>query len=508
MILKLQNGKPLPSLETIKRLPKRQSVQKQQSIKAREKTERWTKEQINKAKNTRTWRSKIADALHISGVGLTGIGLIGSFVTAPAATALGIAGGIAGEKAVDKASKKITGRTWNENMQKYLGLGPTLSSMLNPGGWIGGGVGVKISKFRPKAGYLGMNGVPMERKPTKVENIFNFERWFRQRDPKYVTEQDKKILTEHLPEYKRIQEKALDEKNYMVVDKNFPGATQTKDGRYVFQGDEGSWIQSKSKDFKAKAKDKVVKIGYKGGNDQKAVEGMIQEHAPETFPIQDNGVFFAGPQSYANGYNAGKPAPGFWLFFRKPYDMLTEGKKPFLLEDNNIRFARLVESSPSFKGEFPPKTLENLNKVFNSEYLKNPEVMKIITGNPNTMNPQQLAKRAEILNKIVEGKPREFYNILDNYIKSQIKVGRSPSRGNYFDGYIGRDHALGYGYDNNGNIVDNMWEFGSNPPTYVIKYPQQASLLIGNNGSFAGPAYSRKKGGKLYERLKRFRKRQ
>jgi len=33
-----------------------------------------------------------------------------------------------------------------------------------------------------------MNGAPMKKKPTKVENIFNFERWFKGRDPKYVTE--------------------------------------------------------------------------------------------------------------------------------------------------------------------------------------------------------------------------------------------------------------------------------------------------------------------------------
>jgi len=105
---------------------------------------------------------------------------------APAATALGMVGGIAGEKAVDKASKKITGRTWDENMKKYFGLGPTMSALLNPGGWIGGSAGAKASKFRPKAGYLGMNGAPMER--TSVNKLFDFERWFRQRDPKYVTE--------------------------------------------------------------------------------------------------------------------------------------------------------------------------------------------------------------------------------------------------------------------------------------------------------------------------------
>lgn len=172
MIYKFQSGKQLPSLESIKKLPKRRSVQEQQGIAAREQTEKWTKEQINKAKNTKTWRSKAADKLHTAGVGLTGVGLVGSFAMAPAATALGMVGGIAGEKAVDKASKKITGRTWNENMQKYLGLGPTLSSMLNPGGWIGGGLGVKASAYKPKPGYLGMNGGPS----IKVPDGYSFVR--------------------------------------------------------------------------------------------------------------------------------------------------------------------------------------------------------------------------------------------------------------------------------------------------------------------------------------------
>ena len=73
----------------------------------------------------------------------------------------------------------------------------------------------------------------------------------------------------------------------------------------------------------------------------------------------------------------------------------------------------------------------------------------------------------------------------------------NPLRGIYYDGFIGRDHTLGYGLDELGSIKDFKWPFGSNPETYVITQPGQASLLVGNNGAFSGPAYSRKMGGKL-----------
>ena len=68
----------------------------------------------------------------------------------------------------------------------------------------------------------------------------------------------------------------------------------------------------------------------------------------------------------------------------------------------------------------------------------------------------------------------------------------NPMRGTYYDGFIGRDHTLGWSPEK-----DLMWPFGSNPETYVTIYPQQSKLLIGNNGAFEGSAYSRKKGGKL-----------
>lgn len=363
--------------------------------------------------------------------------------------------------------------------------------------------------FTPTTKYiLNPNQVRSSRvRITPVNKIFDPERWFRFRDPKYVTEQDKKILAEHLPEYKLIQEKALDEGNYMQTSKGFPNSVRTEDGRYVFQGDEGSWIQSQSKDFQTKFKGKTLKIGYKGGADQK-IEGIVNTHTPETFPVQDNGVFFTGVQDYANLYNNGKPSPAFWLGFRKPYDMLNGGKKPFFLENNNIRFVRSVEASPSFKGEFPDQTINTIHRVWNSNFINDPEIMKLLTSNPYTLNPQQAKMRLELLHKIRSGQHRNIRDdFIENIVKKNIQSGKyRPLAGNYYDGYIGRDHAFGYG-EYNGVVKDDMWTFGSFPETYVIKQPEQAASVIGNNGAFKGPAYTRKLGGKLYDtRFKRFRR--
>lgn len=43
----------------------------------------------------------------------------------------------------------------------------------------------------------------------------------------------------------------------------------------------------------------------------------------------------------------------------------------------------------------------------------------------------------------------------------------NPMRGIYYDGFIGRDHTLGWSPEK-----DLMWSFGSNPETYVTIYPQ------------------------------------
>lgn len=169
MIYKLQDGNTLPSLQSIQRLKKRNEPKEDAWGKEKERVQKET----DKIKQENSWMGKTANVLHHIGVGATGLGLLGSFITAPAATALGLIGGIAGEQAVNKATKKVSdfltngkGKTWNEYAEQ-LGLSPTLAAITNPGGWFGGGLGVKASQYRPKPGYLGMNGAPMK----KVNNI-------------------------------------------------------------------------------------------------------------------------------------------------------------------------------------------------------------------------------------------------------------------------------------------------------------------------------------------------
>lgn len=496
MIYKLQSGNTLPSLQSIQRLKKRDDPKEDAWGKEKERIQK----QTDKIKQENSWMGKTADVLHHIGVGSTGLGLLGSFIAAPAATALGLIGGIAGEQTVNKATKKVSnfltngkGKTWNEYAEQ-LGLSPTLAAITNPGGWLGGGLGTKVSQYRPKPGYLGMNGAPMEKKPTKVENIFNFEHWFKGRDPKYVTEQDKKILTEHLPEYKRIQEEALDNGTYMQTSEGFPNSVKTEDGRYIFQGDEGSWIQSQSKDFKAKFGNKTLRIGYKGGTDQKAIEGGIQEHAPETFPEQDKGIFFAADKRYADRYNHGsRETPGFWLGFSKPYNMINGGQRPFLLESEAIRYMRSIDAMPSFKS-FPDKPFEVLGNIWGDlSYLKDPKIMSIITKDPNKMTKAEMAERVRILSRIRAGQNNDRVKQFGKMVDANVKSGRwQPTRSTHYDGYIGRDHTLLWSPEN-----DVMAPFGSHPESYVITKPEQASILMGNNGAFSGPAYSRKRGGKL-----------
>lgn len=336
-------------------------------------------------------------------------------------------------------------------------------------------------------------------KATSVKKIFDPNRWFKLRNPQYVTQRDIKTLESFLPEYKNIQEKALDEGNYMIVSKGFPGSKQLEDGRYIFQGDEGSWIQSQSKNFKAKFGDKTLKIGYKGGTDQKAIEGGIQEHAPETFPEQDKGIFFAADKRYADKYNHGTgETPGFWLGFSKPYDMINGGQRPFLLESEAIRYMRSIDAMPSFKS-FPDKPFEILGNIWGDlSYLKNPKIMSIITKDPNKMTAAELAERVKILSKIRAGQNNNNMKQFGRMVDANVKSGRwQPLRSTHYDGYIGRDHSLRWSSE-----YDPMEPFGSHPESYVITKPEQASILVGNNGSFNGPAYSRKHGGKLKFKIK------
>ena len=364
-----------------------------------------------------------------------------------------------------------------------------------------------VQKFKQRRILKGQLGIILRNvgkniiKRTPVKQIFETNRWNRFRDPKYVTQQDLEITKSLLPEYNTIQEKALDEGKYMIVSEDSPLAPlaqRLEDGRLLFTGDEGTWIQSQSDNFKSRAKgSKKIKVGFKGGTDQK-IEGASNAHAPETFPDQENGVFFAGPQGYANTYNMGKEAPGFWLFFDRPYDMLEGGQKPFLLEDENVRFVRGVESSLSFRGEIPDQTINTLHKVWNSEYLNDPEIMKIVTGDPNKMTSEQLALRTEIYKRIRQGQDRQNYGKLQTMTDARVKSGQFRPTASYHDGFIGRDHTLGWGIYKNGVISDEMWPWGGNPETFVITKPQQAKLLVGNNGLFNdGAVYSRKKGGNI-----------
>lgn len=263
--------------------------------------------------------------------------------------------------------------------------------------------------YRLKPGYVGVNGVGIERKP--ISEIFEQERWNRFRNPKYVTEADRVELESHFPEYKTIQERAMDEGNYMIIPENSPLAktsVQLDDGRLLYTGDEGTWIQSQSENFKAIQNGTTTKVGFKGGTDQKEIEGVTSNHAPETFPNQENGVFFAGPRLYADTYNHGQESPGFWLFFRNPYNMLDGGKRAFPLEDNTVRFVRGVMSSPSYKGgEVPIQTYNTINKAWNAEYLNNPEIIEFLSRDPNKMSPSELVKRDNLLKTIRQGQLSE-----------------------------------------------------------------------------------------------------
>ena len=107
-------------------------------------------------------------------------------------------------------------------------------------------------EFHLPSGRAGMGTFPDDIRITPVEEIFEPNRWNRFRNPEYVTQQDIESIESLIPEYRNIQERALDEGNYMIVPQGFPGSIQLEDGRWLFIGDEGSWIQSQSNNFKSK----------------------------------------------------------------------------------------------------------------------------------------------------------------------------------------------------------------------------------------------------------------
>lgn len=135
--------------------------------------------------------SELADALHIAGTGLTTAGGAAAFLSNPITVGSALIGGMVGGRAVDKASQRLTGKTWAENVQNKLGLQtPTLAEFTNPGYFIGGGLGSRVPKgidylarmdmprygYKPttkyyfKPGYLGINfGNPIEKVPEVPE---------------------------------------------------------------------------------------------------------------------------------------------------------------------------------------------------------------------------------------------------------------------------------------------------------------------------------------------------
>jgi len=103
--------------------------------------------------------------------------------------------------------------------------------------------------------------------------------------------------------------------------------------------------------------------------------------------------------------------------------MLEGGKKPFLLEDNNVRFVRSVEASPSFKGEFPDQTFKTLHTVWNSEFINNPETMKLLTTPLEKLTPEQFQQRYNLLLQIRQGQSRKKRDAFLNMLNSRMKSG-------------------------------------------------------------------------------------
>ena len=136
-----------------------------------------------------TWRTEAADASHYIGTGLSTVGGGLALLSNPVTTGAALVGGLAGGRAVDKASQNLTGKTWAENVQEKLGLQtPTLAEFTNPGYFVGGGLGLKgkgaldylikadmsrfgytpTTRYYFKPGYLGINGTPIENGKIRV----------------------------------------------------------------------------------------------------------------------------------------------------------------------------------------------------------------------------------------------------------------------------------------------------------------------------------------------------
>ena len=118
-------------------------------------------------------------------IGLLSTG-VGSAISAPITTTMGLTGAYVGSKAVDTASKSITGKSWGENISDITGLAPEAAELTNPGTLAGGIHGANLVKRARAAVYnnispLGytdvnaVNGIPSLSK--KKELIQSLKDW-------------------------------------------------------------------------------------------------------------------------------------------------------------------------------------------------------------------------------------------------------------------------------------------------------------------------------------------
>ena len=394
-------------------------------------------------------------------------------------TAGAIADGIAGARMIYSFYNPLFGAS-TYGAQNLYGIGHGLAT--------GNSEETKFNlAMLPTVTFRLPSGKIIERSAINIGETFG-ENWFNLRNPKYVTKQDIKTLQSHHPEYSDIQADALHNQTFLEVPKGTINSTTLDDGRTIFLGDPAQWLQMQSESWKKAFEKGTTVVGYKGGVDQKIVGST---HAPETFPIQKNGVFFAADPKYAAEYSQGHYVPSFYLNFRRPYDMRQPGVPKFPLEDMNVAIARVTDVNP--------KTVEVINRNWNSSYLENPEMMKLISANPVLLNSEQQAKRVQLLKQIRTSQNPEMIDMFRTNIQKGYETGKYHP-GIKYDGFIGRDHALGFGFNpKTGEIRDYQWSYGSNPETYVITHPNQAKLVIGNNGDFDTTinTYSRKLGGIL-----------
>lgn len=106
----------------------------------------YNSENIDRSKTNRS-NNKVVDAVAGTwmpvAVGAGIPSLVRTFVAAPIAAGVGILGGYAGGKAVDKASKAITGKDLSTNIAEHTSFTPGMAEVFNPGYSLGGGMAVK-----------------------------------------------------------------------------------------------------------------------------------------------------------------------------------------------------------------------------------------------------------------------------------------------------------------------------------------------------------------------------